>query len=465
MGAAWGWGCFGLWVVVLWFAVACKNGGMVQGSSVKELEIGEIVELEVTGIAHGGVSVARHEGRVVFVSDTLPGERVLARVTETHRKRFARAVTCAVLEPAGQRVEHVWDEASLVRDPVERVGGAEFGHISVSGQRVLKGRVLLDALVKFAGVSARQALLWQGEVGVGELRVLPVGGDSRGLFYRSRVRLHVDVETGLVGPYAARSRRVVRVGSLPLATETLQGMAPLGECFEGVEWVDLVDPAADDARMLVRERGVRRVPGVRDVVFEWAGGRKFRVRAGGFWQVHTHAGGVLHGFVREFTEQLVASGEFVQGAANLDLYGGSGLLADAVVRGGGVGTKISSVEECSSASVDAGDNLQEFIGARAICSRVGSFLAQLVGAGSVVRDRVRRGLVVLDPPRSGAGGDVVGLLGELRPANIVYVACDPVALARDLALLRGCGYEPRLLRAFDFFPHTHHFETVVCLSR
>ena len=73
--------------------------------------------------------------------------------------------------------------------------------------------------------------------------------------------------------------------------------------------------------------------------------------------------------------------------------------------------------------------------------------------------------VVLDPPRAGAGAKVVALLVDLAPQQIVYVACDPVALARDLKALLAGGYEIAAFRAFDLFPHTHHVEAVVSLVR
>ena len=70
---------------------------------------------------------------------------------------------------------------------------------------------------------------------------------------------------------------------------------------------------------------------------------------------------------------------------------------------------------------------------------------------------------MLDPPRSGAGRAVVDRLAEVRPRQLVYVACDPVALARDVGLLRERGYELEALRAFDLFPNTHHVEAVARL--
>jgi tRNA/tmRNA/rRNA uracil-C5-methylase (TrmA/RlmC/RlmD family) len=81
------------------------------------------------------------------------------------------------------------------------------------------------------------------------------------------------------------------------------------------------------------------------------------------------------------------------------------------------------------------------------------------------RSRLAAGTVILDPPRAGAGKAVVNELLELDPAQIVYVACDPVALARDVALFGAGGFELTRLRAFDLFPNTHHVEAVATLVR
>src|SRR5690606_20396746 len=128
---------------------------------------------------------------------------------------------------------------------------------------------------------------------------------------------------------------------------------------------------------------------------------------------------------------LIEAGRFDPSAANLDLYGGAGLLTAAMAEAAGPTLKVTTVEADPGATDDAAENLAELVGALAVTARVDRYLADLVRAAGPVRDRVRRATVVLDPPRSGAGGDVCAQLGELRPTNLVYVACDPVALARD----------------------------------
>ena len=430
------------------------------------LAIGDTVELDVTGIAHGGVSVARHEGRVVFVADAIPGERVRVRITDAKKKSFARGAVVEVLEASADRRNHVWAEASVDRDPENRAGGAEFGHISLDRQRVLKAEVLTDAMSRFGGVSLAAE---EGEDLADTLAELvePTPGDdeNNGLGYRTRVRLHVDPETGEVGPYAARSRRVIPVESLALASAGINQIAPLRDQLMGVATVDLVDPAADDPRMLLTMAGEKTRAGEKDAVRELVEDRGFLVRAGGFWQVHREAPAVLFNAVRDAIGDLIDEGSFDPAAGNLDLYGGAGLLAAAMAEAAGPGLKVSTVEFDPGATDDAAENLSELVGALALTARVDRHLAELLQAAAPVRERLRRGTIVLDPPRSGAGGDVMGQIAELAPANVVYVACDPVALARDTKTLRESGYELTGLRAFDIFPHTHHFESLATFQR
>lgn len=438
------------------------------------LEPGAEVDLVVTGIAHGGVGVARHEGRVVFVADAIPGERVRALITDAKKKSFARATAVEVLDASADRREHVWAEASISRAPEDRAGGAEFGHISLERQRSLKAEVLADAMSRFGGVefaaegdddlaSALAEIVEPTPAFIDEETDEPEA--DTGLGYRTRVRLHVDPETGRVGPYAARSRRVIPVESLPLATEGVNQIAPLTDVMPGVQTVDLIDPSGDDPRMLLTLSGEKQRSGAADPIHEWVEDRGFLVRAGGFWQVHRAAPAVLFTAVRDAVSDLIADGRFEPGAGNLDLYGGAGLLAAAVAEAAGTGVKIATVESDAAATEDAAENLSSLVGALAHTARVDRHLADLLKASAPVRDRLRRGTVVLDPPRSGAGNGVTAQLVELSPMNIVYVACDPVSLARDTRSLRESGYELTGLRAFDIFPHTHHFESLAVFQR
>ena len=435
-----------------------RRGGVRSAAGSKAgTGAGTTVELDVTNVAHGGVFVARHEGRVVFVSDTLPGERVLAHVSDDAHASFWRAETVGVLTAAPERRDHVWPESSVDRVPAERAGGAEFGHIDQDFQRELKRRVLADSFSRMAKIDT--------DVEVEAIPTAPDAGPdaaSTGTGWRTRVRLQVAPD-GRVGPFAARSHHVVPVASLPLATAAVEAIAPLTQRFPGAAHVDVIAPSDAVARIVVSENDRRGKPKAppHAIVHEIVGERRFRLEAGGFWQVHARAAETLSRAVQD----AIDGDEFDPRAANLDLYGGVGLLAAAVGDRFGSTVRITTVESDARATDHAAENLSEWLGAAAVTSRVDRFLRELAEAPAAERRRLQGATVVLDPPRSGAGREVVDSLVDLRPRQLVYVACDPVALARDAGLLRERGYELQALRAFDLFPNTHHVEAVARFMR
>lgn len=403
------------------------------------MSVGDVVELRPDRIAHGGVGVARLDGRVVFVADAIPGETVRARIADDAKASFWRADTVDVVDASPHRRPHVWPEAALERDPGDRAGGAEFGHIETAHQRDLKADVLEDALRRFGGIERRTP-------------VEPLPGEPDGTRWRTRVRLHV-AEDGAVGPYAARSHRVIPVASLPLAVEEVEAIAPR-DGLAGVDTVDVLAPSAGEARLIVG----RQAP---SVIRERVGDREFRLDDGGFWQVHRAAPEALSAAVRDAVDPAFLDPR----AANLDLYGGVGLLAAALGDLAGPALRITSVESDPRATEHAAENLAEWIGARAETGRVERWVRGLAEASAAERDRLAAATVVLDPPRSGAGRSVLEALAAARPAQLVYVACDPVAFARDAGTLARLGYELVALRAFDLFPNTHHVEAVGRFTR
>ncbi|MFV0373566.1 class I SAM-dependent RNA methyltransferase [Microbacterium sp.] len=430
---------------------------------------GDLIDLDVTGIAHGGVFVGRHEGRVVFVPDVIPGERVRVRITDTRADSFWRGELLDVLDASPDRRPHVWRSADLSVPPERRPGGADLGHVALPRQRELKADVVRDALARIGRLELPVTMETAHPSRASGGLVADTERDD-GTRWRTRVSLHVDAD-GRIGPVAARSHRVIEVPDLPLATLSIdEAAARLHRADPGR--VDLVQPADGRVRVLPRSetasgprRGGRARPRPRaEVIAETVGGRRFRVDADGFWQVHRLAAQTLTDAV---TDSLDGSGPGLDpDAHHLDLYGGVGLLAAAVAVAGGPETRITTVESDSRATEHAGHNLAEWVGARAETGRVDRWLAATADTASrALRERISRGLVVLDPPRAGAGRRVVEAVAGLRPAGVVYVACDPVALARDLGTFAGRGYHARHVRAFDLFPHSHHVESVALLLR
>ena len=393
--------------------------------------VGRAFEVVIEKVAHGGIFVARHEGRVVFVSHVLPGERAKVRVFEDAGKGFCRAEPIEILEASPDRVTHFWKEAG-----VGGAGGAEFGHIKLSRQRELKADVLEEALDRFAGV----------DLGV-EVEAAPGDDENNGLGYRTRVQLHVD-EQGFVGPYRERSHEVVRVKTLPLATEDIQELEFQTKHYQSVEKIEVIASSTGQVQGLIDKKlqGDERL-------IERAAGRTFRITGGGFWQVHRKAPDVLTSAVNDF----VAKAGIKLDAQNLDLYGGVGLFSGAIAAKFGESLRITTVESFRQATDDATLNLKDLPNVTAVCEPVERFMAKH-------KDESGEATVVLDPPLSGAGAKVVGQLLKLAPKHIVYVACDPVALARDLKPLME-HYELAGIRAFNLFPHTHHIEAIASLIR
>jgi tRNA/tmRNA/rRNA uracil-C5-methylase (TrmA/RlmC/RlmD family) len=403
---------------------------------------GREVEVEATNIAHGGYGVARLDGRVVFVAEAIPGERVRARIADDRKARFWWADTVEVLEASPHRRPHLWPEADVSRDPAIRPGGADFGHIVPAHQRALKAHVLSDSLQRMARIER-------------EVEVEAVDGPADGGGWRTRERLHV-ADDGTAGPYAARSHRVIRVSDLPLGTPELREVAPLAERMpeHAGGTVEVLAPSVGGARLILG----RQAP---TVIRERVGEREFRLDDSGFWQVHAAAPLTLTRAVQDAIDETL----FDPRAANLDLYGGVGLLAAAVGDRFGPSTRITSVESDARATEHAQENLAEWLGAQALTARVERWVGSLADASALERARLAAATVVLDPPRSGAGRAVLEALAAVGPAQLVYVACDPVAFARDAGVLAELGYVLTSLRAFDLFPGTHHVEAVGAFVR
>lgn len=400
---------------------------------------GTQLTLRIEKVAHGGIFVARHDGRVVFVSHVLPGELVKAVVFEDRGGSFCRAEPLEILEPSPDRVDHFWKAAA-----VDGAGGAEFGHIKLTRQRELKADVLEEALQRFAGVELRPV-------------VEAIAGDdeANGLGYRTRVQLHVDAG-GNCGPFKERSHEVVEVRSLPLAVEEINDLGLHLKNWQDVSKIEIAVSGTGQTQYLVDKK----LKGDARLV-ERVAGRTFRISGGGFWQVHKGAAQTL----TDAVNGMVAKAGIDVNAANLDLYGGVGLFAGALAAKFANRLRITTVESNKQATEDAKGNLADLPAVRAVCVATEKFLAEQVGLVRKGELDFANATVVLDPPRAGAGSTVVKQLLELAPKHIVYVACDPVAVARDLKGLLEGGYELAQLRAFDLFPHTHHFETVVSLVR
>ena len=371
--------------------------------------------VELGPIAHGGHCVARIDGRVVFVRHGIPGEQVLVRITDASRPRFWWGEVARVLDASPDRVVPPCPVAG-------RCGGCDFQHVDLDRQRVLKAQVVAEQLQRLAKID------WP-------VVVEPVPGDREGLDWRTRMRYLL--RDGAVGLRGWRSDELVELPPGGCRIAHPAGPADLGQ-YADVDGELEVVVAASGVSVL-RDRAL--LSGTA-LVTEQAAGRDWQVRADGFWQVHPGAAQTL-------VDAAIGALEPRPDERALDLYCGVGLFAGALVD---AGCRVTGMEYSKGAIELAQRNVPQ---AQFEVGRVERALHKLPR---------RIDLVVLDPPRTGAGREVVNHLSGLGARRICYVACDPAALARDLATFASRGYGLAGLRAFDLFPMTHHIECVALLE-
>ncbi len=405
-------------------------GARQRGTRARSL-VGERYVVRAGKIAHGGFVVARHDGVVVFVRHALPGELVVAEVTEGHEgDRFLRADAVEVLEAATDRVQPPCPYARP-----GRCGGCDFQHVAVPAQRTLKASVVAEQLQRLAGLAV-------------DVEVAAVPGDDGGLGWRTRVQWAVAAD-GTPGLRRHRSHEVVPVDSCLIAHPGLPDVArsawPDASSVESV-----VTSTGERLRLVTTRDGSSFADGPLGLTEE-AAARRWQVTGSGFWQVHPGAADAL---VEAVLEGLAPR----RGEHALDLYAGVGLFSAALGARVGRTGQVVAVEADEEAVKDAVANLADLPQAAVLHARVDRAMRD---PGTVA---ARADVVVLDPPRTGARREVVAAVAARSPRAVAYVACDPAALARDVALFAEHGYRLASLRAFDLFPMTHHVECVAILT-
>jgi tRNA/tmRNA/rRNA uracil-C5-methylase (TrmA/RlmC/RlmD family) len=396
----------------------------------------EDLTLTVGPPANGGSCVARHEGRVVFVRYALPGEMVRVRVVADHGS-YWHADVVEVIEPSTDRVESICPIAG-----VDGAGCCDLAFAEPEAARRLKGAVVANQLVRLGGYE------WREE---DEAVAEPVGdvGDTG---WRNRVRLDTSAD-GRAGFH--------RYHSSELVTDLNCAQLPPGMLDGLHDWVwppgaQLHVAVDDDGDRHVVQSGPRTgrktttqvVEGHYEAV-QRVGERVWRVPVTAFWQAHRDAAQV-------YSELVAGWAQLRRGMTAWDLYGGAGVFAAVLAQAVGDTGSVVTVDTSRGASRSARAALAD------------------MGWVSVVTDSVRRALAaqrrrpdvaVLDPPRSGAGRDVIDLLAAADVPRVIHIGCEAASFARDVGLYRGHGYTVEDLRVFDSFPLTHHVECVAVLTR
>ncbi|MFW0797393.1 TRAM domain-containing protein [Gordonia sp. CPCC 205515] len=414
------------------------------------------IEVRPDRPANGGAAVGRVDGRVVFVDGAIPGELVRAQVTDERQQSFWKAEVVEILEPSPHRIDPACPAAR------HGAGCCDLGFVDLAHARTLKAQVLSDALTRIGGLDAA------------DVPVAPLGdgAGADGTRWRVRTRLGVD-GSGRVGMRHRHGSAIV-AGFDCAAPES--GMLDRLDDLGPTPGADLAVVADADGRRHVTElapprrgsgRGSRaraqsarrrrdapRAERVLDgdaVAVHRVGERTWRIPVTGFWQAHRAAPAT---YSRAVVDLLAAAEPTAGGLVAWDLYGGAGVFAAALLDDPAASVAAVHVVESDAAALAAA--AETFDGDDRVTLHRGEVAA-------AVRDLPTPDVVVLDPPRTGAGATVIEAIADADPPTIIHVGCDVGRFARDLALFAEHGYHPREIRGFDAFPATHHVEAIAAL--
>ena len=383
------------------------------------LTTGQIIRVMIEKVAHGGHFIARHEGAVIFVRHGLPGEVVDVAITSVGSS-FNRGDVVTVIEASPDRVQAPCRYANR-----NGCGGCDFQHVEISAQRKLKEDVITEQFARIAKMDVR--------VQVEEV--------SPPLGWRTQATIGSD-QQGRAGFYASRTNTIMAIEDCLVLHPSIGYSTIQSQSWQPGSRIQVSASTDGSARIVCGEE----IRGQEIQTFA-VNGKSYQVSPDSFWQSNVNAPQILVDCVSEFADAHL--GDHV-----LDLYGGVGLFALQLLETVGVGGRIDLVEGSKSATADAAVN---FAGAQNVKIHTGD-------VEKILPRFSRADVVVLDPPRDGAKKNVISSLVACQPRAIVYVACDPAALARDSALLRDANYTLEKIRAFDLFPMTHHIECVALFT-
>ena len=389
-------------------------------SKKRAFRVGEKFTATIEKVAHGGHFIARHEGAVFFIRHGIPGETVIIEVTSTG-KSFNRGDVIEVIEPSPDRVKAPCNYAHRLG-----CGGCDFQHISISRQRDLKGEVITEQFARIAKMDLK--------IAVEEV--------SEPLHWRTRAILNIDGSCK-PGFFGSRSHNSIQIDDCLTCVPELKLAEITSRSWQPNTKLEISANSAGDR--IIANASI--IEGPKELV-EIVGKNTFKVSQSSFWQSHRLAPTVLTDAVMQFAE--LQSGDQV-----LDLYGGVGLFTAAALSAVGATGRVDLIEASSSAIGDARVNFENISNVNIYLGDVAKIMPR-IGSADVV---------ILDPPREGAGQLVLQQISALNPQRIVYVACDPAALARDCAFANDLGWQLTKVRAFDLFPMTHHIEMVALFTR
>ena len=386
------------------------------------LKVGDRITVEIGPIAHGGHFIARHKGQVIFVRYGITGEEAVVEITSTSAK-LARGDAIEILKPSKDRVVPPCKYAVP-----GGCGGCDFQHIEISAQLELKRSVIREQLSRLGRI----------EIDLDVLPAEPVNG----LHWRTRMDFAIS-KNGKPGLYSARSKEVTEIDKCLIAVKAINDPAMFARSWKGEDRLEVAVSSSGEKNV---SRGGRSISGPTQL-HEVVGEHTYQISPTSFWQSHSAAPKTLTKLVMDL--MALRPGDQV-----CDLYGGVGLFTAPMAEDVGDIGKVHLIESSHRATQDA---LKIFEKVKNVVVHSGRVEQKLPLINRV-------DVILLDPPRTGAGEMVVKQMIAKKPRTIVYVSCDPASLARDARALEEGGYHLNHIVGFDLFPMTQHVECVARFS-
>ena len=391
----------------------------------ERLKIGEVIQVEIGPVAHGGHFVARHNNQVIFVRHGITGEIAKIKITAVNSK-IAHADVIEVITPVPTRVIPPCSYAG-------KCGGCDFQHVQVDQQREFKRNIILEQFLR-----------------IGKIDLLQMGFDLKvevvepadGLHWRTRMEFAVS-NGGRIGFYGARSNDVVEINDCLIADSRMNVAELANRTWKSDARVEVAVSSTSEVSVV---RSGRSISGPTQLI-EQVGGNSLKISPSAFWQSHKLAPTTL-------VKSVISKLEIKKSDHICDLYSGVGLFASAILNEISDQGFVTMIESDKTAVADARKIFANKLNVKILQGLVAQQL-------SIVK---RADLIVLDPPRTGAGEVVVKQMIKFKPRKIIYVACDPAALARDSKTLLDLGYKLDHISGYDLFPMTQHIECVAGFS-
>ena len=391
-------------------------------SAETPLKVGDRITVEIGPIAHGGHFIARHKGQVIFVRYGITGEEAVVEITSTSSK-LARGDAIEILKASEDRVVPPCKYAVP-----GGCGGCDFQHIEISAQLELKRSVIREQFSRLGRIEI-------------DLDVLPVE-PTNGLHWRTRMDFAIS-KNGKPGLYSARSKEVTEIDKCLIAVEAINDPTMFARNWKGEDRLEVAVSSSGEKNV---SRGGRSISGPTQL-HEVVGEHTYQISPTSFWQSHSAAPQTLTKLVMDL--MALRPGDQV-----CDLYGGVGLFTAPMAEDVGDIGKVHLIESSHRANQDALKIFEKMKNVVVHSGRVEQKLPLI--------NRVD--VILLDPPRTGAGEMVIKQMLAKKPRTIVYVSCDPASMARDARALEEGGYHLNHIVGFDLFPMTQHVECVARFS-